>query len=151
MFVTLLGSKGSSAKTHLSGEFDRDSVVTASVCSESSLGRLKTITVEHDNSGYGPDWFLDYITLTHGDTTLFFHCAQWLSRNEGDGMIQRTLGATFDPPKPFIGRTYIVTIQTGNLRGAGTDANVYITLYGSEGSSGEKRLDNDPANFERGR
>ena len=151
VFVSLSGTKGSSGKTQLSGDFDRGSVVTASVCCESDLGRLRTITVEHDNSGFGPDWLLDYIALTHVNTVLFFHCAQWLSRNEGDGIIHRTLHATLDPPKPFVGRTYIVTIQTGNLRGAGTDANVYITLRGSEGSSGEKRLDNDPANFERGR
>lgn len=40
--------------------------------------------------------------------------------------------------------------QTGSMRGAGTDANVYVTLYGDEGESEERRLDNDPANFERG-
>ena len=48
-------------------------------------------------------------------------------------------------------RTYIISTKTGSMRGAGTDANVFITLFGSEGSSGERRLDNDVANFERGR
>ena len=45
---------------------------------------------------------------------------------------------------------YII-IQTGGMRGAGTDANVHIRLYGSEGESGLRVLDNDPHNFQRGK
>ena len=48
-------------------------------------------------------------------------------------------------------KTYIISTKTGSMRGAGTDANVFITLFGNEGTSGERRLDNDVANFERGR
>ena len=33
--------------------------------------------------------------------------------------------------------TYEVSVMTGDVRGAGTDANVYIILYGEEGDSGE--------------
>lgn len=152
--VTLLGVKGSSGKARLSGVFDRGSVVAASVLCESDLGRLKAITVEHDNSGFAPDWLLDYVVLVDGSdeaSKLCFHSTQWLSRSEGDGKIQRTLYANLDPPEPYLEKIYIVTVQTGNVRGAGTDANVYITLYGSNGSSEEKRLDNDPTNFERGK
>ena len=39
---------------------------------------------------------------------------------------------------------------TGNKRGGGTDANVYITLFGKEGDSAERKLDNSLNNFERG-
>lgn len=35
---------------------------------------------------------------------------------------------------------YRVTIQTGERKNAGTDANVYITLFGSLGNSGERQL-----------
>ena len=150
VFVTLTGSKRSSAKTQLAGVFDRGSVVSCSLETE-DLGRVKSVTIEHDNTGFGPDWFLDYLTLSHTDTTVHFHCAQWLSRTEGDGLVQRTLMATSDPPQPYVGKSYIVTVRTGSLRGAGTDANVYVTLIGDRGNSGERRLDNDPANFERGR
>ncbi len=150
VFITVHGTKGSSPKTQLSGPFDRACVVEASLQAP-DVGRVTTLTVEHDNSGFGPDWFLDYISVSYKDTSSYFPCAQWLSRSEGDGAIQRTLSGTPRPPPPYVGKSYIVTIVTGSQRGAGTQANVYLTLEGTVGSSGEKRLDNDPDNYTRGR
>ncbi|WP_428957315.1 PLAT/LH2 domain-containing protein [Streptomyces sp. cg35] len=47
---------------------------------------------------------------------------------------------------------YTIDVFTGSRSGAGTDANVYITLHGSKGSSTELQLDNDGEdNFERGK
>ena len=46
---------------------------------------------------------------------------------------------------------YKVTTYTGNKRGAGTDANVTVTLFGDQGDSGEKPLDNKKNNFEQGK
>jgi len=45
---------------------------------------------------------------------------------------------------------YTVRIRTGNITYAGTDANVYITLYGDRGSTGEQYLDSSANDFERG-
>ena len=45
---------------------------------------------------------------------------------------------------------YKVSVYTGNKSGAGTDANVYITLFGENGDSGEKIIDDNKNNFERG-
>lgn len=157
VFVTLTGSKGTSSKTLVKaddgGHFDRGSVITTQLeCVD--LGRLKSLTIEHDNSGFGPDWFLDRIVVYRSEKPekkAYFQCRQWLSRTEGDGAIQRVLQPSSSPPEPSVGKTYLVITQTGYQRGAGTDANVYVTLYGSLGSSGERRLDNHPANFERGR
>lgn len=51
-------------------------------------------------------------------------------------------------PPPFAG--YLITVVTGDKTGAGTDANVYITLYGEKGKSRELLLDNPQRNdFER--
>lgn len=41
--------------------------------------------------------------------------------------------------------------QTGDKRGAGTDANVFVTIFGKDGDTGERRLDNSKNNFERKR
>ena len=49
------------------------------------------------------------------------------------------------------GHQYLVHTYTGDKRGAGTDANVVITLFGEVGDSGEKKLDNARNNFERGK
>lgn len=36
---------------------------------------------------------------------------------------------------------YKITVVTGDRRGAGTDANVFITLFGENGDSGKRQLD----------
>jgi hypothetical protein len=48
------------------------------------------------------------------------------------------------------GHYYRVNVTTGNINNAGTDANVYITISGIGGSSGERRLDTPHDDFERG-
>lgn len=55
----------------------------------------------------------------------------------------------FSTPPPFAG--YKVIITTGNMDGAGTDADVYLTLYGTQGTLREIFLDDPNRNdFERG-
>ena len=41
-------------------------------------------------------------------------------------------------------------VTTSDLRGAGTDSNVYFVLYGDKGKSEEIQLENKTDNFERG-
>jgi hypothetical protein len=45
--------------------------------------------------------------------------------------------------------TYQISVLTGNLDHAGTDARVYLTLFGERANSGERELDNPRNNFER--
>lgn len=45
---------------------------------------------------------------------------------------------------------YSVKVYTGTADGAGTNANVYITLHGATASSPECELDNGDNNFEAG-
>ena len=48
---------------------------------------------------------------------------------------------------------YIVRVYTSDIRSAGTDANVFITLYGSKGDSGRVPLEDSATHtnkFERG-
>ncbi|KAH3887125.1 hypothetical protein DPMN_011141 [Dreissena polymorpha] len=44
---------------------------------------------------------------------------------------------------------YKISVFTGDKAGAGTDSNVYIILFGENGDSWEKYLDNKKNNFER--
>lgn len=46
---------------------------------------------------------------------------------------------------------YEIRVVTGQLEGAGTDATVYIILFGEYGNSGQFELDNPSNNFERGK
>lgn len=53
------------------------------------------------------------------------------------------------PSDLFSGTNYTVSTLTGDVEGADTDANVYITLYGEKGDSGFRKLDNK--HFARGK
>lgn len=49
--------------------------------------------------------------------------------------------------------TYNVSVITGDVYGAGTDANVFLTIYGDLGDTGERKLSKSETNrnkFERG-
>lgn len=46
--------------------------------------------------------------------------------------------------------TWFMWIYTSDVRGAGTDANVYVVVYGNKGKSDEVWLDNESNNFETG-
>ena len=47
---------------------------------------------------------------------------------------------------------YQVLIHTGEVTGADTDTNVYVTLHGERGDTGKRRLvySNNPVNFREG-
>ncbi|MFC4909307.1 PLAT/LH2 domain-containing protein [Actinomadura gamaensis] len=45
--------------------------------------------------------------------------------------------------------SYEITVETGDMEGAGTNADVYITLYGEDGTAGPIRLNDGRDNFER--
>ena len=47
--------------------------------------------------------------------------------------------------------TWYVWVHTSDLRFAGTDANIYLVVYGLKGKSDEVTLDNASNNFEAGK
>lgn len=53
---------------------------------------------------------------------------------------------------PYLqGHRYVVTTYTGDRFGAGTDAHVFIKLFGTQGETVEKELESQGRdNFERG-
>ncbi|XP_015749537.1 PREDICTED: lipoxygenase homology domain-containing protein 1-like, partial [Acropora digitifera] len=157
VFVTLFGKRGQTPKTQLSSKtedaFERNKKDIFKI-KASDKGPLRKIIVEHDNSGFSAGWFLDKIIVycrEREDRKFYFPCDQWLAKDEGDGQIVRHLAATTDSSAAFEGYQYLVHTYTGDTRGAGTDANVVITIFGDEGDSGEKKLDNARNNFERGK
>ena len=45
---------------------------------------------------------------------------------------------------------YTITTITGDIRGAGTDANVFLTVFGKKGRTPKIQLSNGSDTFERG-
>ncbi|KAG8131287.1 hypothetical protein E2320_017865, partial [Naja naja] len=105
-----------------------------------------------------------------GSEKTTFPCEKWLAKSEEDGEIMRELV----PSRIFTEKlmkdgtlkqideeiddsleiySYKVSVFTGDIYGAGTDANVYLTIYGDLGDTGERKLRKSETNtnkFERG-
>ncbi|ESO97796.1 hypothetical protein LOTGIDRAFT_208950 [Lottia gigantea] len=155
VFCTLFGKSGITKRFHLKstekGLFERgttDSFRFPSNC----VGPMKKIRIEHDNTGIGAGWYLERVVVTdlkNPHWKYFFPCGQWLATDEGDGSICRDLVGSKDPMAIRKATKYKVTVFTGNKKGAGTDANVSIILFGEFGDSGEKKLSSRKNNFER--
>ena len=58
-------------------------------------GDLTKIVMEHDNKGFGADWYLERVEITNQGTNRKweFPCGQWLSKSKGDGQLSRELYA----------------------------------------------------------
>ena len=116
------------------------------------MGILERIAIGHDDSGWGAGWFLDKLTIRNEQTgqEFYFLCGKWLASNTGDGQVVRTIAASMEdgiPSAPIV--NYKVSVITGDRLGAGTDANVSITIFGDKGDSGSVKLDSSGNDFER--
>ncbi|GFN87704.1 fibronectin type iii domain-containing protein 1 [Plakobranchus ocellatus] len=156
VFMSLFGKSGSSGKVHLTNTsktmFTAGSSDTFRFKSN-CVGPMTKLRIEHDNTGLGAGWYLERIVVTdlkNPQWKYFFPCGQWLARDEGDGEICRDLIGNRDPLAIRKLTKYKVTVYTGDKSGAGTDANVSITMFGEFGDSGDKKLTKSGTNcFER--
>ncbi|KAK3751648.1 hypothetical protein QZH41_020133 [Actinostola sp. cb2023] len=103
IFATIFGTKGDSGEVKFQNQgdttFENRMVDIYNVETKSPLGTLTKVRVGHDNTGLGPGWFLDKITIedTVNNHTVVFPCSRWLATNADDGMIERQLiGDDFD-------------------------------------------------------
>ena len=97
------------------------------------MGLLKSILIGHDGKGLGAGWHLARVVVEHlgrGQRAVFT-VNQWFDAGEGDKKIERELypdgglvaaGATGESV------VWSVMVVTGDVRGAGTDADVSIAL-----------------------
>uniref|UniRef100_G3U3M4 Lipoxygenase homology PLAT domains 1 n=1 Tax=Loxodonta africana TaxID=9785 RepID=G3U3M4_LOXAF len=120
------------------------------------LGMFYKIRVWHDKRNPGSGWHLERMTLMNTLTKdkYNFNCNRWLDANEDDNEIVREMTAEGPTVRRIMGMArYRVTVCTGELEGAGTDANVYLCLYGDVGDTGERLMYNCRNNtdlFEKG-
>eukprot|EP01046_Picozoa_sp_COSAG06_P033716 COSAG06_NODE_3464_length_5301_cov_4.178201_1_plen_1602_part_01 len=116
------------------------------------LGGIEKVRIGHDGSGLGAGWFLSAVEVWEDgkeDQKIVFKCERWLDAAEDDGAIVRVL--TQDSIASVKYTTYLVSVYTGSIRGAGTDANVKINIYGDSAESGERKLETGKNDFEKGR
>uniref|UniRef100_A0A3Q1FQV9 Lipoxygenase homology PLAT domains 1a n=1 Tax=Acanthochromis polyacanthus TaxID=80966 RepID=A0A3Q1FQV9_9TELE len=136
---------------------------------------MEKIRIGHDNRGVNPGWHLDRVEIRRllrkgkGSETIIFPCECWLAKSEDDGETVRelvpsdiiteklsrdgSLKVTEVEVEDALEHTYKVSVMTGDVYGAGTDANVFLTIYGDLGDTGERKLSKSETNsnkFERG-
>ncbi|XP_056097903.1 lipoxygenase homology domain-containing protein 1 isoform X1 [Rhinichthys klamathensis goyatoka] len=156
VFVTLFGEYGITPKLHLASKnrtaFEKNKTDVFRIKTH-NVGPLKKIRIEHDNTGLNASWYLDRVVVTDMNRPhlrFYFACNNWLSRAEGDGLFVRDLLGSPDPMDMPKYNKYVVSVFTSDVKGSGTDADVFLNIFGENGDTGERRLDNDKNNFERG-
>lgn len=62
VYIVMYNKTSSSSKIFLSGgKFERKSIDTITIDGPEDLSPLTEIDIGHDNSGFGPGWFLDKV------------------------------------------------------------------------------------------
>jgi hypothetical protein len=114
------------------------------------LGEISKIQIGHDGGGPGAGWYLEkvFIRATDNDQEMWVALAsRWLDKGKEDGKIEIELPCS----KQQGMRSYEVQVLTGDVRFAGTDANVRCMLIGNKGASSPLYLQrsNNMNKFER--
>ncbi|XP_062984875.1 lipoxygenase homology domain-containing protein 1 [Elgaria multicarinata webbii] len=155
VFVTLFGEFGITPKAHLTSKscsaFERSKTDVFRVRTN-NVGTIKKIRIEHDNTSINPGWFLDRVIVTDMNRPhlrFYFPCNNWLSKDDGDGLNVRDLIGSLNPMDVPKVNKYVVRVFTSDINGSGTDADVFINIFGQNGDTGERLLDNDNDNFEK--
>uniref|UniRef100_H0X7D1 Lipoxygenase homology PLAT domains 1 n=1 Tax=Otolemur garnettii TaxID=30611 RepID=H0X7D1_OTOGA len=149
VFVTLFGENGLSPKLHLTSKsesaFEKANVDVFRVRTN-NVGLIYKIRIEHDNTGLNASWYLDRVIVTdmkRPHLRYYFNCNNWLSKVEGDRQWCRDLLASFNVMDMPRGNKYEVKVYTGDVIGAGTDADVFINIFGEYGDTGNGKLEGE--------
>ncbi|XP_051825625.1 lipoxygenase homology domain-containing protein 1 isoform X1 [Antechinus flavipes] len=141
IFMTLYGVNGSTEEVQLDkkkARFERGQNDTF-IMEIDDIAPFTKMRMRLDGLGNRPEWFLEKVLLKNmdnGDLTMFYY-DEWLSERKGE---KKTLVcemcAVIDEEEMMEWTSYTVTVKTSNVFGAGTDANVFIIIFGENGDSG---------------
>ncbi|XP_041329697.1 oxygen-regulated protein 1 [Pyrgilauda ruficollis] len=145
VYIALYGDRGSSGPIFLDGEkgklFQRGNEDIFTVNTR-NIGHLYKIRIGHTNAGNSPAWHckeVQLLNLFSGDQ-FSFPAHRWLAKDQADGEISVEL-PVFQQGQPILPVTvYKVHVTTGDLWNAGTEADVYISVYGERGDTGSRQL-----------
>ncbi|KAK2527785.1 hypothetical protein Q9966_010084 [Columba livia] len=145
VYITLYGDHGSSGPIFLDGEegklFQRGNEDIFTV-NTGNIGHLYKIRIEHSNTGSSPAWCCEEVQLLNlfSEEQFSFPAHRWLARDQADGEISVEL-PVLRQGQPILPVTlYEVHVTTGELWNAGTEADVYISVYGERGDTGSRQL-----------
>ncbi|XP_057216274.1 lipoxygenase homology domain-containing protein 1-like isoform X1 [Triplophysa rosa] len=154
--LVMHGHKGikNSGKIFLEGgTFERAQIDIFNVELLELLSPLSRVTIGHDNAGISCGWYCEKVTVYCPFTGLeqVFPCGRWLDEDEGDGLVERELYEMVSLRQRRLKKfPWSLWIWTSEIKGAGTDAQVFLQVYGEKGKSDEMKLESKSDSFEQG-
>ncbi|XP_078368600.1 lipoxygenase homology domain-containing protein 1-like isoform X2 [Oculina patagonica] len=159
LYMILYGDRGESGKIYLTPsdgtKFEPGKQYRVSV-NIKDIGKINKVYLGNDSHGRGRGIFVEEIEVQCADEEpVLFPCRCWLAEDEGDGKTARVLvpGETIQPQ--LDSTLYNMTFETEDVPFAGTDATVYVQLFGEKGQTekiefkSENKL--EAPKFKRGR
>uniref|UniRef100_A0A1A8N5Q6 Lipoxygenase homology domains 1a n=1 Tax=Nothobranchius pienaari TaxID=704102 RepID=A0A1A8N5Q6_9TELE len=156
IFMSVFGANGSTEEMLLEKNEDRFERGQEDTFNKEidDIEPLRKMRLRIDGSGSRPDWFLDKVilrNLTTEEVSVFTY-EEWLSRMRGP---KRTMicemPAVVDEEVMVELTTYTVQVKTSDVSGGGTDARVWLIIFGENGDTGTLTLkeSNKSNKFER--
>ncbi|XP_058639791.1 lipoxygenase homology domain-containing protein 1 isoform X4 [Onychostoma macrolepis] len=145
IFISVFGANGSMEEMLLAkheDRFERGQEDTFNLEID-DIAPLKKLRVRIDGTGSRPDWFLDKIIMRNLSTeeVYVFTYEEWLSKTKGP---KRTkvceLPAVVEDEEMVEKTTYSIQVKTSDIAAAGTDANVFLIVFGENGDTGTLAL-----------
>ncbi|XP_055489425.1 lipoxygenase homology domain-containing protein 1-like [Leucoraja erinacea] len=158
--IVLYGDEGNSrihlhrGGSHAKFQSGQKDVIIVCTVNTKNIGKLYKIRIGHNNTGKFPGWHCKSIHLqnTSSGKEYHFNVNSWMDRNKGDGEVCREMPVLENGKEVFPVTDYEIFIVTGDLWNGGTEANVYIVIYGKRGDTGSRQLlrSNNPLKFRKG-
>ncbi|GFN93248.1 lipoxygenase-like protein domain-containing protein 1, partial [Plakobranchus ocellatus] len=110
--------------------------------STGDIGEIYKIRITREYKLEWEGWHLEEVKLEDKTTgqVFVFPFDRWLSLEKGDGDLACELPAVVSDMDHLQVKRYEVMVTTGDHWAAETDANVWLTLYGSRGDAGKRLL-----------
>ncbi|XP_065654271.1 protein PFC0760c isoform X2 [Hydra vulgaris] len=146
VYITLYGSHGNTGKFKLglplhTKMYYQDTVNETEIMLK-DVGSLYKLRIGHEENGTAVGWHLDYVLLTNlmSNKEYLFNCNRWLSREKGDGEVERELPLFKNGKLRFSVHQYAVKIHNGQKENGCTNNDVYIKVEGENGDTGNRLL-----------
>ncbi|TSK72011.1 Lipoxygenase homology domain-containing protein 1 [Bagarius yarrelli] len=154
--LVMYGQKGNknSGKIFLEGgTFERAQIDIFNAEIMDLISPLSRVTIGHDNAGISCGWYCEKVTVYCPYTGIeqVFPCRRWLDEDVGDGLVEREMYEMVSLRKCKLKKfQWSLWIFTTDMKGAGTDAQIFIQVYGEKGKSDEIKLESKSDSFEQG-
>jgi cytolysin (calcineurin-like family phosphatase) len=142
IYLTITGTAGQITDRGLNSliagnAFERNQTDTLTLKNLPPIGEITGITVRSDNRYAAPGWFLGWIEISSLDIpTCRFNFNKWV---ESPNLTVTSNSPQIVPPAPKL-TEYTIRVCTGDKTGAGTDSNIFVTIFGASGQLAEQRL-----------